>query len=133
RHHDVQQHRVKGLLLRQSQSLGAIFRLHGDFTLAAEVVAEDLPELSLVLRNQNSISHGSPSFATRIPERCVPSVSVRQICLFFLYFIISCSRAVCHSQFLPLKGAKNRPRHRTAGGNILSFTSSPGHPRPGEP
>src|SRR5699024_5118511 len=43
--------------LGEGQGLSPVLRLHGDVPLAAEVVAEDLPELPLVLRDQNPISH----------------------------------------------------------------------------
>ena len=94
--------KIAGLLLRQGQSFGPVFRLHRGLSFAAEVVAEYLPKLSLVLRDQNTISHGSPSFASRIPGQCVPSVSAAANLSIFLVPIIPFSLAVCHIQFLPL-------------------------------
>ena len=78
-HHNVQQNRVKLLLLGQFQGLRPVFRLDGADALAGKVVAQDLPQTGVVLGNQNTGLHAPASFPPQdIRGMCILCVIVAE-------------------------------------------------------
>ena len=75
RHHNIQQNRVEVRLAEQPERLHPVRRGGGIIALAAEIIAEDLPESRIILHDENlavhSISPFRPHFTPRICILCV--------------------------------------------------------------